>query len=116
MCRLDLGCRPEELLTLRVEDFERDSYGIRVHIRRSKTTRRSPHLSFSIPYVVRWLEVHPLRDDLESRNRYVKTFGRLLPLKSVYLFYCFLRYLFPLKNIGTRRFHTSSYILSLPPW
>jgi len=66
MCHLDLGCRPEELLTLRVGDFERDSYGIRVHIRRSKTTRRSPHLSFSIPYVVRWLEVHPLRDDPDA--------------------------------------------------
>ncbi len=62
MCHLDLGCRPEELLTLRIGDFERDALGIRVQIRRSKTFRRSPHLSFSIPYVARWLEAHPLKD------------------------------------------------------
>ena len=49
MCHLDLGCRPEELLTLRVGDFQRDAWGFKVNIRRSKTYRRSPHLSFSIP-------------------------------------------------------------------
>ncbi|RLI82037.1 hypothetical protein DRP04_04865 [Archaeoglobales archaeon] len=63
MCHLDLACRPEELLTLTVGDFIRDAWGIRVELRRSKTTRRSPHLSFSLPYVTRWLEVHPLKDD-----------------------------------------------------
>ncbi|RLI85375.1 MAG: hypothetical protein DRP01_06315, partial [Archaeoglobales archaeon] len=34
-----------------------------VELRRSKTTRISPHLSFSLPYVIRWLEVHPLKDN-----------------------------------------------------
>jgi len=62
MCHLDLGCRPEELLTLRLGDFQRDAWGFKVNIRRSKTYRRSPHLSFSIPYVARWLEAHPLKD------------------------------------------------------
>ena len=66
MCHLDLGCRPEELLTLTVGDFVRDSWGIRVDLRRSKTFRRSPHLSFSIPYVARWLEVHPLKNDPDA--------------------------------------------------
>ncbi|MEM2787541.1 MAG: tyrosine-type recombinase/integrase [Archaeoglobaceae archaeon] len=63
MCHLDLACRPEELLTLRVGDFVRDSLGIRVELRMSKTFRRAPHLSFSLPYVSRWLNVHPLKDD-----------------------------------------------------
>ncbi len=66
MCHLDLGCRPEEILTLAVGDFIRDSWGMRVEMRRSKTFRRSPHLSFSIPYVARWLEVHPLRDEPDA--------------------------------------------------
>ena len=63
MCHLDLCCRPEEILTLTVGDFVRDAWGIKVEIRRSKTFRRSPHLSFSLPYVSRWLNVHPLKDD-----------------------------------------------------
>ncbi|RLI89132.1 MAG: hypothetical protein DRO98_01695 [Archaeoglobales archaeon] len=63
MCHLDLACRVEEVLTLTVGDFIRDAWGIRVEIRRSKTFRRSPHLSFSLPYVSRWLNVHPLKDD-----------------------------------------------------
>jgi integrase len=63
MCHLDLACRPEEVLTLTVGDFVRDAWGIRVDMRRSKTFRRNPHLSFSLPYVSRWLSVHPLKDD-----------------------------------------------------
>ncbi len=66
MCHLDLACRPEEILTLTVGDFVRDAWGIRVELRRSKTFRRSPHLSFSLPYVSRWLNVHPLGDDPEA--------------------------------------------------
>jgi integrase len=66
MCHLDLGCRPEEVLTLTVGDFIRDSWGIKVELRRSKTFRRNPHLSFSIPYVARWLEVHPLKKDPDA--------------------------------------------------
>jgi integrase len=62
MCHLDLACRPEEVLTLTVGDFIRDSWGIRVEMRRSKTRRRSPHLSFSLPYISRWLNAHPLKD------------------------------------------------------
>ena len=63
MCHLDLACRPEEVLTLAVGDFVRDAWGIKVEMQRSKTKRRSPHLSFSLPYVSRWLSVHPLKDD-----------------------------------------------------
>lgn len=66
MCHLDLACRPEEILTLTVGDFVRDAWGIRVEMRRSKTFRRSPHLSFSLPYVARWLNVHPLKDDPDA--------------------------------------------------
>ncbi len=63
MCHLDLACRPEEILTLRVGDFVRDAWGIRVEIHRSKTFRRSPHLTFSLPYVSMWLNNHPLAND-----------------------------------------------------
>ncbi len=63
MCHLDLACRPEELLAQTIGDFIRDAWGIRVEMRRSKTFTRSPHLSFSLPYVSRWLNVHPLKDD-----------------------------------------------------
>lgn len=85
MCHLDLGCRPEELLTLTVGDFVRDSWGIRVDLRRSKTFRRSPHLSFSIPYVARWLEVHPLKNDPDAPmwidlNKYKK--GIVIPIDN----------------------------------
>jgi len=66
MCHLDLACRPEEVLTLTVGDFVRDAWGIRVEMRRSKTFRRSPHLSFSLPYVSRWLNVHPLKDEPDA--------------------------------------------------
>ena len=66
MCHLDLACRPEEILTLTVGDFVRDAWGIRVEMRRSKTFRRSPHLSFSLPYVSRWLNVHPLKDEPDA--------------------------------------------------
>ncbi len=66
MCHLDLACRPEEILTLTVGDFVRDAWGIKVEMRRSKTFRRSPHLSSSLPYVSRWLSVHPLRDDPDA--------------------------------------------------
>jgi len=63
ICHLDLACRPEVVLTLTVGDFVRDALGIRVEIRRSKTFRRLPHLSFSLPYVSCWLNIHPLKDE-----------------------------------------------------
>ena len=66
MCHLDLACRPEEILTLTVGDFVRDAWGIKVEIRRSKTFRRSQHLTYSLPYVSRWLNVHPLKDDPDA--------------------------------------------------
>ncbi|MEM4946088.1 MAG: site-specific integrase [Archaeoglobaceae archaeon] len=65
-CHYDLACRPEELLTLTVGAFIRDSFGIRVELKRSKTFRRSLYLSSSLPFVARWLSVHPLRDDPEA--------------------------------------------------
>jgi len=59
----DLGCRPEELLTLRIRDIRRDELGIKVNIHTSKTFPRSPRLTFSIPYVLEWFEAHPAKDD-----------------------------------------------------
>ncbi len=85
MCHLDLGCRPEEILTLTVGNFVRDSWGIKVEINRSKTYLRNPHLSFSIPYVARWMEVHPMKNSPEAPmwidlNR-LKT-GEIVPIDN----------------------------------
>ncbi|MFP3908478.1 MAG: tyrosine-type recombinase/integrase, partial [Archaeoglobaceae archaeon] len=85
MCHLDLGCRPEEILTLTVGNFVRDSWGIKVEINRSKTYLRNPHLSFSIPYVARWMEVHPMKNSPEAPmwidlNR-LKT-GKIVPIDN----------------------------------
>ncbi|WP_048098247.1 tyrosine-type recombinase/integrase [Archaeoglobus sulfaticallidus] len=62
----DLGCRPEELLTLQLKHIRRDDLGIKVNIHQSKTFTRAPRLTFSIPYVLEWLEAHPARDDPDA--------------------------------------------------
>lgn len=85
MCHLDLACRPEEVLSLTIGDFVRDAWGIKVEMRRSKTFTRMPHLSFSLPYVSRWLSVHPLRDDSSAPmwldlNKFRK--GNVVPIDN----------------------------------
>lgn len=62
----DLGCRPEELLTLQLKHIRRDDLGIKVNIHQSKTFTRAPRLTFSIPYVLEWLEAHPAKDDPDA--------------------------------------------------
>ena len=62
----DLGCRPEEILTLLIRHIRKDELGLKVNIHHSKTYSRAPRLTFSIPYVLEWLEAHPARDDLNA--------------------------------------------------
>lgn len=62
----DLGCRPEEILSLQLKHVKKDDMGIKVNLHRSKTFTRSPRLTFSIPYVLEWMEGNPARDDPDA--------------------------------------------------
>lgn len=54
----DLGPRPYELFDLKPKQITDHKYGLQVTVD-GKTGRRSPVLIPSVPYVNRWLEVHP---------------------------------------------------------
>ncbi|KDE59577.1 integrase [Halostagnicola sp. A56] len=54
----DLGPRPYELFDLTPKQITDHKYGLQVTVN-GKTGRRSPVLIPSVPYVQRWLEVHP---------------------------------------------------------
>lgn len=54
----DLGPRPGELFDLRVGAITDHKYGLQVTLD-GKTGRRSPILIPSVPYVRKWLDVHP---------------------------------------------------------
>ncbi len=65
----DLGARIEEFLNVKKEDLiiEKDNYKIQIHF--SKTFARTLPLDKSIPYLKKWLQIHPLTE------------GQLFPLK-----------------------------------
>ncbi|GAB3669623.1 tyrosine-type recombinase/integrase [Halopiger thermotolerans] len=54
----DLGPRPYELFDITPKQISDHKYGLKVTLD-GKTGRRSPILIPSVPYVSRWLEVHP---------------------------------------------------------
>lgn len=54
----DLGPRPYELFEMTPKQISDHKYGLQVTVD-GKTGRRSPVLIPSVPYVNRWLEVHP---------------------------------------------------------
>lgn len=59
------GCRIGELGSLKIKHVSFDKYGT-VLIIDGKTGMRRVRLITSTPYVVSWLEIHPLRDNSES--------------------------------------------------
>ena len=60
------GCRASEFLNLRIEDvILKDSY-IELHVPDGKTGKRVIYASKSIPYLLAYLENHPLKDDKQS--------------------------------------------------
>lgn len=61
-CLYDGSFRISELGSARIRDVSFDSYGARLTVD-GKTGMRKTRLIFSMPYLSRWLEVHPLRDD-----------------------------------------------------
>jgi len=63
MLLLETGARKSEIINLKIGDITfYDSYGL-VYIRESKTAQRSLPIIESIPYLMRYFEDHPLRDD-----------------------------------------------------
>lgn len=66
----DSGCRPEELLTLQLQDVEQESNGrsIILHFRKSKTEAglRDPVIIRSAPALINWMEAHPLKGNKKA--------------------------------------------------
>jgi hypothetical protein len=61
----DLGPRPGELFDLTVGSVTDHKYGLQVTVQ-GKTGQRSPVLIPSVPYVNRWLQIHPRRNDNDA--------------------------------------------------
>lgn len=64
-CHYEAGTRPGEILSLKIKHvkFDNNSAVIRVD---GKTGARQIRLITSIPYLAKWLDSHPTRDDQES--------------------------------------------------
>lgn len=59
------GCRIGELLTLRLKHVKLDQYGAQV-ILSGKTGMRRVRLWLSCPYLISWMNIHPLKDNPDS--------------------------------------------------
>ena len=63
----DAGTRISELLALRIKDFTLDQYGGILKITpEGKTGTRSVRVVKSVPYITKWLNDHPDKDNSES--------------------------------------------------
>jgi integrase/recombinase XerD len=59
------GCRIGELLSLRLKHIKLDQYGAQV-ILSGKTGMRRVRLWMSCPYLISWMNIHPLKDNPDS--------------------------------------------------
>jgi integrase len=59
------ACRVSELLTLRLKHVRFDKYGASILVS-GKTGERPIRLINSVPYLQKWLNVHPAKDNLEA--------------------------------------------------
>lgn len=72
------ACRISEALNLNINDLSKVDYGFKMRIRDGKTGARDISLISSVPHIVQWLNIHPLKSDINSplfvgmgvRNRY----------------------------------------------
>ena len=64
-CLYDGSFRISELGSAVIKDVNFDEYGARLMVN-GKTGMRNTRLIFSVPYLSRWLEVHPLRKNREA--------------------------------------------------
>lgn len=63
----ETGCRRNELLHLRIKDFEHDRYGGLIHIpKEGKTGARTNRVIYCVSFLDTWLDTHPHKDDRES--------------------------------------------------
>lgn len=61
----DAGTRPGEILSLRIKHVKFDDNGAIIHVD-GKTGPRPIRLVPSVPNLLKWMEVHPFKDDPES--------------------------------------------------
>lgn len=73
------GARAAEFLGLRLKDLQHEKQGIRIRLE-GKTGERSILLVSSIPYLVRYLNIHPAKEDSNSPVWYARMNGRVQPL------------------------------------
>lgn len=70
----ETGTRIEEILTIRLRNFQPDQYGAKLRVN-GKTGPRRVRIISSVPYLTEWLNKHPFKDDpdafiwLSNRNR-----------------------------------------------
>lgn len=63
--QFDAGLRGSELESLTVGDIQDNKYGLQITVK-GKQDRRTLTIVPAIPYVNRWLDAHPARDDLDA--------------------------------------------------
>jgi integrase len=56
------GCRIGEILTLRLKHVQADKYGAKIMVS-GKTGMRSVRLIASAPYLLTWVNIHPVKDN-----------------------------------------------------
>jgi len=61
----ETGSRIEEVLTIRIRNYQPDRYGARLRVN-GKTGPRSVRIISSVPYLTEWLNKHPLKDDPDA--------------------------------------------------
>lgn len=57
------ACRISECLNLNIADLSKTDYGFKMRIREGKTGSRDIALINSVPHIMQWLNIHPLRND-----------------------------------------------------
>lgn len=62
----EAGTRIGELLNLKIKDFRLDNNGGWINVIKGKTGSRPIRIVKSVPYLVRWLNDHPFKDDHEK--------------------------------------------------
>lgn len=65
MTIFESATRRGELLDIKIKDIQFDKHGCKIHVR-GKTGSRHIYLIEAVPFILRWFENHPFKDDPES--------------------------------------------------
>ncbi len=60
------ACRISEALNLNIGDLSKTDYGFKMRIRDGKTGARDISLISSVPHIMQWLNIHPLRNNEDA--------------------------------------------------